>query len=219
MNKILVSDIIELCNNEYVVNVKSNDVIFNIEGNVKVYLIDELINNLDINLKDNSKLDIYVCNKNVNNNLVINIKQNNNSEINLNLSIISNAKREIIVNNNIYGNNNKSMISSRIISNKELIKNIINVYVEKDTIDNIALEDLKGINAGGNVQIEPNITSLSNEMEANHLTTIGSIPLDSLLYLMSKGIDKTRAEKILLKGFIYSNMDNFIKEMGGEINA
>ncbi len=216
MNKILVSDIIELCNNEYVVNVKSNDVIFNIEGNVKVYLIDELINNLDINLKDNSKLDIYVCNKNVNNNLVINIKQNNNSEINLNLSIISNAKREIIVNNNIYGNNNKSMISSRIISNKELIKNIINVYVEKDTIDNIALEDLKGITNGGLIQIEPNITCLSNEVSANHLTTIGNFSKEAINYLMSKGLKELEAKKLILQGFIYSNQSDYIKNMGGD---
>ncbi len=213
MNKILVSDIINLCNDSYIVNIKNDDIKINVKGNVKLYLINEKIGNIDINLEDDSFIDIYVFNKNVEKNMVFNINQNNNSHFNLNISIISNEKREIIVNNNIIGNNNNSMIKSRMISNKEIIKMIINVKVFKDTLNNIALEDLKGVNNGGCVHIEPNIICLSNEVSANHLTTIGSLNKEEVDYLMSKGLNEDIAKKIMLKGFIYSNMDQYIKDL------
>ena len=89
----------------------------------------------------------------------------------------------------------------------EKTKIIINVEVAKDTINNIALEDLKGINDGGLIHIEPNIKCYSNEVVANHLTTIGCLDKDMINYLMSKGISSCIAKTLLKKGFIYSNIN------------
>ena len=216
MNKILVSDIIDLNNDSYIINSKNNKIVLNILGNVKVYLINEVIDDITFDVKEKSNLDIYLFNKNVNNNLVINIKERNDSLVNLNFSIINNANRELIVNNDMLGNNSKSVIKGRIISNKDLIKVIINVNVFSNTLNNIALEDLKGINNGGFVQIEPNITCLTNDVSANHLTSIGNLNKDMVSYLMSKGLNEQNAKNLMLKGFIYSNMDEYIKNLGDE---
>ena len=213
MNKLLVSDIIDLENGEYTLKVNSKDLVVNIKSNVTIYLINENLNKLDIIMQDNSNLKIYIFNKIWHNNLDVNIKQVNNSKINFNMSYTNDSNSNIIINNYLDGNNNESIINTRCVSNKGNSKVIINVHIAKDTINNIAVEDIKGINNGGFVHIEPNIIVLSNEVEANHLTTIGSLDKDAINYLLSKGISNKDAKDLLLNGFIYSNMDNYIKSL------
>lgn len=216
MNKLLVSDIINLDNGEYILNCQNEDISIKINGEVKLYLYNEKIDKLNIDLKDNSTLKIYIFNDNKAN-LEVNINQNNNSKIYYNEAFINELNNKLIINNSIVGNNNESYINIRNICNKNKSEIIINVEIKENTINNIALEDLKGINNGGMVHIEPNIICLSNEVIANHLTTIGGVDKNSLNYLMSKGINEEKSKKILLKGFIYSNMDeNFKKSFGGD---
>ena len=213
MNKLLVSDIIDLENGEYTLKVNSKDLVVNIKNNVTIYLINENLNKLDIMMQDNSNLKIYIFNKIWHNNLDVNINQVNNSKINFNMSYTNDSDSNLIINNYLDGNNNESIINTRCVSNIGNSKIIINVNVAKDTINNIAVEDIKGINNGGFVHIEPNIIALSNEVEANHLTTIGSLDKDAINYLFSKGISNKDAKDLLLNGFIYSNMDNYIKSL------
>ena len=213
MNKLLVSDIIDLENGEYTLKVNSKDLVVNIKSNVTIYLINENLNKLDIIMQDNSNLKIYIFNKIWHNNLDVNIKQVNNSKINFNMSYTNDSDSNLIINNYLDGNNNESIINTRCVSDKGNSKIIINVNVAKDTINNIAVEDIKGINNGGFVHIEPNIIVLSNEVEANHLTTIGSLDKEAINYLLSKGISNKDAKDLLLNGFIYSNMDNYIKSL------
>ena len=216
MNKLLVSDIINLDNGEYILNCQNDDINIKINGEVKLYLYNEKTAKLNIDLKDNSTLKIYIFNDNKAN-LEVNINQNNNSKIYYNEAFINELNNKLIINNSIVGNNNESYINIRNICNKNKSEIIINVEIKENTINNIALEDLKGINNGGMVHIEPNIICLSNEVVANHLTTIGGVDKNSLNYLMSKGINEEKSKKILLKGFIYSNMDeNFKKNFGGD---
>jgi len=215
MNKLLVSDSIDLSNDEILINCQTEKLDINVQGSVTIYLINETINTLNINLDDNSILNLYKFNNKKQNNLVVNINQINNSKLYYNESIINELDNKLIINNYIKGNNNESNINIRNISNKENSQIIINVEIDKNTINNIALEDLRGINNGGYIHIEPNIVCLSNEVEANHLTTIGSLDNNSLEYLMSKGISLDNAKKILLKGFIYGNMNEYIKNSFG----
>ena len=217
MNKLLVSNSIDLNNGSYNLVCDSNILNINVEGKVNVYLNNEILNELNINIKNNSILNLYKYNNKKECDLVVNINQLNNSKLNYNEAIINNLKNKLTINNYIKGNNNESNINIRNICNDQDSEVIINVEIDKNTINNVALEDLKGINNGGNITIEPNIICLSNEVVANHLTTIGSIDKHSLEYLMSKGIRLESAKKIILKGFINSNMDeNFKKNFGGD---
>ena len=211
MNKLLVSDIMNLESGSYDLDIQNKDANITINGDVTIYLINQIINKLNIELLDNSSLNIYKYNQNKDYDLEININQNNNSTLNYNEAYLNDNDNKLIINNNINGNNNKSNINIRNISNNNESNIIINVNIKKDTINNIALEDLKGITSGGFIHIEPNIICESNEVEANHLTTIGNIDERLLNYLMSKNISLDNAKKLILKGFIYSNMDEFIK--------
>ncbi len=213
MNKLLVSDIIDLKNGEYEISSQTPNLKINIKGEVSVYLINYDLNNLEISMQDKSILKIYLFNQNVKKDLNVIINQDNLSKVYFNASIKNNVNNKLVINNNILGNNNESVLNIRSISDKDLSQIIINVLVDKDTSHNIAIEDIKGINNGGFVHIEPNIECLSNDVSANHLTTISNVNKNELDYLMSKGITYEMAHKILLNGFIYSNMDEYIKEM------
>ncbi|MBQ8902580.1 MAG: SufD family Fe-S cluster assembly protein [Bacilli bacterium] len=217
MNKLLVSDIIDLNTGDYILECKNKRLNINIKGEVTLYLKNQILNELNIKITDNSILNIYQFNNKVESNLIVNVNQNNNSKLNYNQSIINELENNLIINNNIKGNNNESKINIRNICEDNESKIIVNVEIEKDTINNIALEDLKGINNGGFIHIEPNIVCLSNDVIANHLTTIGSFDQDVLHYLMSKGITLNIAKILLKKGFIYSNMNEYFKKnFGGE---
>jgi len=219
MNKLLVSDIIDLNSGSYNLVCKENNLKINIIGEVNIYLFNEILNEINIDINENGILNLYKFNNKKENNLIVNINQNNNSKLNYNEAFINELDNKLIINNYIKGNDNESKINIRNISDDNNSEIIINVEVDKNTVNNIALEDLKGINNGGFIHIEPNIVCLSNDVVANHLTTIGSLDKNSLEYLMSKGISEDNAKKILLKGFIYSNMDEyFIRNFGGEEN-
>ena len=211
MNKLLVSDNIKINDGSYELDIKSNIVNITVDGNVILYLINQLLDKLSIELIDNSKLIIYKFNKYNENNIEININQNNSTILIYNEAIINKEDNKVIINNNIKGNNNKSEINIRNISDNNNSDIIINVNISKNTMNNIALEDLKGINNGGFIHIEPNIICDSNEVEANHLTTIGSIDEELISYMNSKGINSNNAKELILKGFIYSKMDEYIK--------
>lgn len=216
MNKLLVSDIISLDKGIYNIEFKNNKSIINIKEDVILYIINQNINELEFNLEENSNLTIYKFDKWLNSDIYIKINQNNNSSIVYNSSYINEENTNLKIDNIITGDNNKSNIKIRNISNKNNSNIVINVKVNKNTKNNIALEDLKGINNGGFITIEPNIMCSSNEVNANHLTTIGILNQDEISYLMSKGISIDKSKEILLKGFIYSNMDEYIKNLGGE---
>lgn len=216
MNKLLVSDIINLDDGIYNLDFINKSSTINVLGNVIIYIVDKNIENLIINLEDNSNLTIYKYDKLLKNNLNIIINQNNNSNIFYNASYINEEDINLKIDNYIKGNNNNSNIVIRNISNNNYSNMVINVEVFSNTFNNIALEDLKGINNGGLIRIEPNIKCASNEVTANHLTTIGTLDKDSINYLTSKGINEINTKNILLKGFIFSNMDEYIKNLGGE---
>ncbi len=217
MNKILVSDIIDLESGTYLLEFTNNATI-NIKGNVIIYINNSKISNLTINLKDKSILNLYKLN--LNNNLVVDINQFNNTKLSYNETLINKLDNELIINNNILGNNNNSNISVRCLANnkKSIIKG--NIFIKDNTLGNDAKEEIRGINNGGLVQIEPNIICHTNEVSANHLTTIGYLNKMEINYLRSKGITKNNAKKILLNAFIKSNLSEEFREiLGGELSV
>lgn len=215
MNKLLVSGIINLDSGSYILEFNNEDVTININGEVNVYIVNEDIKKIIFNLEDGSKLNIYKYDNVLKNNIDIIINENNNTSVNLNNTYINESNVEVKIKNYINGNNNHSNINIRNVSNKDNSKIIVDVYIKENTINNTALEDLKGLVNGGFIHIEPNIICSSNEVVANHLTTIGTFNNTELEYLMSKGLSIESSKELLLKGFIYSNMDEFMKNLLG----
>ena len=183
MNKLLVSDIIDIKDGEYELKPQSSQIEINVLGNAKIYIVNELVEEIIINLCDHSHLLFYYVQENFQNEVVININSQNKTKLELQATLINNCNSTLNIKNDITGNDNESNIKLRAISNKNNFKGIIDVNIHKNTLNNIALEDLKGINNGGMVHIEPNIICLSNEVVANHLTTIGALYENMLSYL------------------------------------
>lgn len=220
MNNLLVGSKCHLSNGSFLINAEDELLEISIQDEVNVYLFNQNIRNLVLNVSDHSVINFYQYNDNLINDLKITINQNNNSVVNFNASFKNEANILVKLDNYINGNNNSSNIKFRNISNCEYSKMNINVYVKSKTKNNVALEDLRGITNGGNVEIEPNIICESNETIANHLTTIGVINREEIDYLMQKGISKEIAKQILLNSFIISNMNINMKNLiGGDQNA
>lgn len=63
----------------------------------------------------------------------------------------------------------------------------------------------------------PSLEILENDIKAGHATTVGRVDDIQLFYLMSRGIEKEKAKKIIVKGFFQSIVEKmpqkFIKDL------
>ena len=79
-----------------------------------------------------------------------------------------------------------------------LDKGNINCYMNQDT-KIISMGDV-------DASIRPNMYIEEDDVEARHGSVIGRFSDDNLFYLMSRGIRKNDAIKLMIKGFLLSSM-------------
>lgn len=222
MNKLLVSsNILEVNNNIYDLEVKESELIINLENTNKLYLINQFINKLVINMNDFSSLDIYLYNdRSIIKEIIIN--QTNNTTINFYYNFINYNDNSLSIINNVNNSNNDSNIYIKNISCNELSNIEVLANIKNNTRNNNIVESIDAVTNGGTVSVLPDIVCESNEVVANHYTTIGCVDNESLKYLMSKGLSEGASKKLILNGFINSKMDEYmitqINEFGGEKN-
>ena len=65
----------------------------------------------------------------------------------------------------------------------------------------------------GFIKINPNMFIDSNDVIANHNSTIGNINKDYLFYLNSKGIENDNAKKLIISGFLKSILNSDMNEI------
>ena len=114
----------------------------------------------------------------------------------------------ITLNANVTGNNNISRINFHgVTENDGVIKNVATSKVDENTKNNEVLENLRIItlNDAENM-IVPNLLVRSDGVNAIHNTTISTVPKDYLFYLNSKGINNKEATKLIVDGFLKSNL-------------
>ena len=222
MNRLLVVEDKKITSGEYNLELNEN-VVINIEGNVILHDINNINKEFNIELEDNSKLDLYLikkseCDYNISFSLLNNVK------LNLNMLILNNNKNKVTVNINMLGNSSKAILDIRgmNIDNDSNLDIICNVYVKKNTKDNELIENLKGLikNENDTIKISPVMKIDTNEVSANHLVTIGSFNKEELFYLESLGLDKDNAQNMLTNSFLKHNMRNIELEflnLGGDI--
>ena len=219
MNKIIVDKEEIVANNlDVMMEIKNNSLTLDCYGKNKIIIQNKNNLNLNIIMQDNSFLDILIYSIDKQGNNKINIVQNNNTTINYLESFTSKSLTDIKIINEIRGNNNKSNISYRIISQKEgvTVDVIANV---KESKNNELVENIKGIIDGGKITILPNMEINTCDVIANHFVTISGIPKENLFYLESKGISKKYAKEIIFEGFLKSIFkDNINILFGGDID-
>lgn len=160
-----------------------------------------LVNNLDFHLKKNSTLNFYDDNSK-HENIQINIESNKDLEHKICITIINfnNFQKKIIL--NIYLENNatfdvqcnclglnssKTQIEVNAISNK-YCEGVINIKIN-------------GINDGNKSIVigVPKFLFKHNGIDAKHALSIGTINLNEINYLMSRGISYQKSKFLLSK--------------------
>lgn len=209
MNKLLVKEgILSINNSLNDLDIKTNTLTLEISGNV---CINDINNNTDLDLKiimaDGSHLLYNRYNESINKfNLDIEITSNAYVEFNYSLKTLITS--DISLNANIAGNNNISHINFHGITDQNgVIKNVATSKVDEATKDNEVLENLRivTLNDAENM-IVPNLLVRSDSVNAIHNTTISTVDKDYLFYLNSKGINKKDAIKLIVDGFLKSNL-------------
>ncbi len=186
---------------------------------------------IDIILEDNSNCSYVLFDKSDQSSINLNIDLNQNSHMSLLLtSFADNCDKKIKINLNqegseidlkgiIMGNNSKSNINLNVYHNfrntSSKIENYItarnskiNVNVEgkinKGNKGSNCSQRARGIVMDNNSAIKVLPTLLIDEYDvaANHGASIGKIDEEGLYYLMSRGINKKDAERLIVNGFI-----------------
>jgi hypothetical protein len=150
----------------------------------KFYDNDSVIENIDIDLFNNGKIDYKFSNICKNNeNYVININH-------LGVSTVSNISNKSI-----------AMDSSKLDF-------VINSIVAKEYEKSILDQNTRIVTLGeSEAKISPNMYIDCDDIEARHGSVIGTFKDDMIFYLMSRGIEYNDAIKLLVKGYLFSNMD------------
>ena len=212
MNKIIIDTNeynLELRNNSYL-DIRSDSII-NIE--VKTHKKINLLvlskqNKVTINIKLYDNTNVEINSLGINACINYNIKENNNCNIFVVSSIISKIDSINLINVNLVGNNNitKFYTNGINLSNNKLYFNLNGII--KKNLNNCYLEEnSKIINIDdGDSKIVPNLIIDTKEVVANHSAFIGTFNKNDLYYLMSRGINKTNAYRLLIKSILLSNM-------------
>ena len=190
MNKILL-DNISIVN----LNVEENS-ICNID---KKYNLKEL----NIIIRENTKLIINHYDEIEVSDLNIKIKQEINSEFIYNHSFINNNKYNLNINIILDNNDCKNIVNIHGISDGGISNIKIDGKVSDNTINNELYENIKMLNMNdGKSTIIPNMYINTKNVIANHAASITDLNKDYLFYMKQKGINNKESIKLIINGFL-----------------
>lgn len=130
------------------------------------------------------------------------------AEINYVLKTISTDKERY----NLLINHNNIFTVSNIVNNSVNIKNgsiifDVNGIVPKGMVGSILNQSNRIVTLNQNkCQINPNLLVDENDVNANHSAFVGKFKDEELFYLQSRGIQYNEALKLLIRGFLFSNL-------------
>ena len=214
MNNILVENEVMEFNNENInIDLNVSKVIIDIKNKVVINDLNTSWKDLEIvfNIKENSSLELNVFKNNaqINYNLIVNME--NNSEF---IAYVITENSKIFIQTNMNGSNIKNILKTKCITqDKGSVDIQVDGNVLENTINNIMQEDVRILNLNNfENKIKPNMLVSSNEVQADHFTTMSGINSDELFYLKTKGLDNETATKLLEKGFVLEIFNDEIKE-------
>jgi len=131
------------------------------------------------------------------------------------------CKDDFLVYNNHIGSNCSSNVGMRSILEKGVECSFqALIDIENKVKNSKAEQDCRAIllDEKASMNAKPEMKIFNNDVVCKHGTTIGSLNKDQIFYLNSRGLSKSRAEKILLQGIIneyipeHSPLINFLPE-------
>jgi len=181
--------------------------------NTTINILNQKFKNINLTILDNIEVIINEFNNNNTEKANITFSIHSNSLLTYNLSNIINNNYNLSINIEYKGNNSKVLtnIHSLVKGNEKII---IKGQVENAYKNNELLENVKVLLINdGTCEVNPDMLIDTKEVIANHKVAISPLRNTELFYLMSKGITKVSAEKLLKTSFLISNIDdNELKE-------
>ena len=217
MNNILVeNEVMEFNNENFNIDLNVSKVIIDIKNKVVINDLNTSWKDLEIifNIKENSSLELNVFKNNalINYNLIVYME--NNSEFIGNIAYVITENSKIFIQTNMNGSNINNILKTKCITqDKGSVDIQVDGNVLENTINNIMQEDVRILNLNNfENKIKPNMLVSSNEVQADHFTTMSGINSDELFYLKAKGLDNETATKLLEKGFVLEIFNDEIKK-------
>lgn len=213
--------------------------------NLDIEVKDELIIEVDIQLLDKVSANIYECINGKKAKIKIKYELGEESELIIkNINSIEDIKEQSICELNgkkakikkilktvsrgnqqydvIVNHNNINTESDIINHGVNIEKGVLNFNVSSIVFENIEKcyvnQNNRIINLTNNkCSISPNMYIDCYDVTANHSAYIGTFKDEELFYLQSRGISKLDATKLLIRGFLTSELEEFQKEIYNKI--
>lgn len=181
--------------------------VFDVTGSVKVFIVNKDVKDLKFNMTDSSILEIINFSE-IASDTKIEINMHNNSTFKYVSNIDVSASYKLNIFLNMLGNNSLSDIEiSGVVSGSSDIS--VNSFDEVGTIDNTIDENIRILNDGGKVHVEPILRVGSRNVIANHSNSITDVNSDYLFYLKTKGITEYVARKIIIDSYKYGLVSKY----------
>lgn len=190
----------------------------------KTVIITKQTTNLSYICKDNEKLEIDLVDVNDTNsevNLLVKIKKKSNVIIHLSsLGSSNNKKRYNIKMDHLFSDSKSTCEIFCVAKEKSDIFSVIETKISKKAGGTKSAQRIKGIMLSDNATIggEPNLIIDKNDVKAAHGLAIGKINIENMFYLMSKGLTRQEAEKLIIFGFFNSGLKNLDLRRKEKIN-
>lgn len=194
------------------------EVMDNVHINLFVISTDnELKVNNTYKLRKNSVIDVYkfYYNDSVKEDLVVNL-DGEGTKFNYHFSSISrdNEEYHIIVNHNNHKVNSNVINKCICLDNSKIVMTIDSV-LDKGNIDCVMDQTSRILTLGdADSTIRPNMFINEDSVEARHGSVVGRLDEEEIFYLMSRGIELDEAINLIIKGFIFSNLNVDMEKRG-----
>ena len=215
--KLLISDIYTIEYND----VEDIDLYIYVDGNIDVVLYESsFLDRINVNnkyivkdgtLRVNKFYDTLYVDEVIDIDLLCEY-----SKIDYRFSNICKKNENYIININHKNKNTVSNINNKTIAmDGSKINFVINSIVEKEFEKSILDQNTRIVTIGDvDAKISPNMFIDLDDVEARHGSVIGTFKDEMVFYLMSRGITYSDSIKLLVKGYLFSNIDvdNVLRE-------
>ena len=159
---------------------------------------------LQIDLQDDAKLHLKDNWTTENSQIKLTINSQNNTELTINLFLEAKKDYDLLIQNNLLGDNNKTNVKINAVTDQDGKVKIKSIgSISKNTKDNEFLEELKGLTLDSQpITFFPDLIVDSDSVIANHNATIKCLEEEELFYLQSKGIAPNIAKQLIKDGFL-----------------
>ena len=169
------------------------------------------IDSLDINItiEKDATVNLYQVVQNMDNTNINETIYLNETGATFNTIVVLLGLKESVINSDIkvYHNTNHTNSDLKVyavIKDEAKINLDNNAYIKKNSYQSKAYQGAKGLSLSkkGRILVNPNLYIDEYDVMASHGVAMGSLNMDDLFYLMSRGLTKEEASQIVIMGFI-----------------